>query len=47
MSEIRTKFHADPSTIYHIIKKNKIPTKKVGSFVYAPKNLIDKIFAGQ
>ena len=30
--------------IYLVIKKNKIPTKKVGSFVYAPKNLIDKIF---
>ena len=47
ISEISTKFRADPSTIYLVIKKNKIPTKKVGSFVYAPKNLIDKIFAGQ
>ncbi len=47
ISEISTKFRADPSTIYLVIKKNKIPTKKVGSFVYAPKNLIDKIFVGQ
>lgn len=47
ISEISAKFSANPSTIYHVIKKNKIPTKKVGSFVYAPKNLIDNIFAGQ
>jgi excisionase family DNA binding protein len=41
ISEISTKF-ADPSTIYLVIKKNKIPTKKVGSFVYAPKILLTK-----
>ncbi|MEG1036247.1 MULTISPECIES: helix-turn-helix domain-containing protein [Weeksellaceae] len=45
ITEISEKFNADPSTIYHIIKRNKIPTKKVGSFVYVPKVEIDKIFA--
>lgn len=47
ISEISSKFHADPGTITNLIKRNKIPTKKVGSFVYVPKNLIDKIFDGK
>ncbi|WP_228448826.1 helix-turn-helix domain-containing protein [Chryseobacterium mulctrae] len=47
ISEISSKFHADPGTVTNLIKRNKIPTKKVGSFVYVPKNLIDKIFAGK
>ena len=47
ISQISEKFNADPSTVYNVIKRNKIPTKKVGSFVYAPKVEIDKIFAGK
>jgi excisionase family DNA binding protein len=47
ITEISTKFHADPSTVYNAIKRNKIPTKQVGSFVYVPKDLIDKIFEGK
>ncbi len=47
ISEISSKFHADPGTVTTLIKRNKIPTKKVGSFVYVPKNLIDKIFDGK
>ena len=47
ISEISAKFHADPGTVNSVIRRNKIPTKKVGSFVYAPKNLIDKIFDGK
>ncbi len=47
ISEISSKFHADPATVNRVIKRNKIPTKQVGSFVYVPKNLIDKIFAGK
>ncbi|MEG2103120.1 MAG: helix-turn-helix domain-containing protein [Flavobacterium sp.] len=47
ISEVSAKFRADPATVYNVIKRNKIPTKKVGSFVYVPKNLIDKIFDGK
>lgn len=47
ISEISSKFHADPGTVTNLIKRNKIPTKKVGSFVYVPKSLIDKIFEGK
>lgn len=47
ISEVIEKFNANPSTVSNVIKRNKIPTKKVGSFVYVPKNLIDKIFDGK
>lgn len=47
ISEISEKFKADPSTVSNAIKRNKIPTKKVGSFVYVPKAEIDKIFANK
>lgn len=47
ISEISEKFHADPGTVTNVIKRNKIPTKKVGSFVYVPKTEIDKIFANR
>ena len=47
ISEISAKFHADPGTVNSVIRRNKIPTKQVGSFVYVPKDLIDKIFDGK
>ena len=47
ISEVSSKFGANPSTVSNAIKRNKIPTKKVGSFVYVPKNLIDRIFDGK
>lgn len=47
LSEVSKKFNANPSTVTSVIKKNNIPKKKVGSFVYVPKKLIDKIFDGK
>ncbi|MBT2415951.1 helix-turn-helix domain-containing protein [Streptomyces sp. ISL-12] len=47
ISEISAKYRADPGTVNNVIRRNKIPTKQVGSFVYVPKNLIDKIFDGK
>ena len=47
ISEISEKYHADPGTVNSVIRRNKIPTMQVGSFVYVPKNLIDKIFDGK
>ncbi len=47
INEVSEKFNANPSTVSNSIKRNKIPTKKVGSFVYVPKRLIDKIFDGK
>ena len=45
ITEASQKFHADPSTIYKAIKRYNIPTKKVGSFVYVPKTLMDNILS--
>lgn len=47
ISEASAKFNADPGTVLKAIKKHKIPTKKVGSFVYVPKVLINQIFDPQ
>lgn len=47
LSEISKKFNADPSTVSSVIRKNNIPKKKVGSFVYVPKKQIDEIFDGK
>lgn len=44
LSEITEKYKANPSTVSNLIKRNKIPTKQVGSFVYVPKRYIDEIF---
>ncbi|WP_124640152.1 helix-turn-helix domain-containing protein [Amniculibacterium aquaticum] len=47
LSEVSKKFNTNASTVSSIIKKNNIPKRKVGSFVYVPKKLIDKIFANK
>lgn len=44
LSEVSKKFNANPSTVSNAIRKNNIPKKKVGSFVYVPKKQIDEIF---
>ncbi|WBV54145.1 helix-turn-helix domain-containing protein [Chryseobacterium gambrini] len=47
LSEVSQKYNANPSTVSGIIRKNNIPKKKVGSFVYVPKKRIDEIFDGK
>lgn len=47
LSEVSEKYSANPSTVSSAIRKNNIPKKKVGSFVYVPKKLIDEIFDGK
>ncbi|HFK5581037.1 DNA-binding protein [Elizabethkingia anophelis] len=47
LSEISSKFNANPSTVSSVIRKFSIPKKQVGNFVYVPKDQIDKIFAGK
>lgn len=47
LSEVSAKYNANPSTVSSVIRKFNIPKKKIGSFVYVPKNLIDKIFDGK
>jgi excisionase family DNA binding protein len=47
IGEITEKFGVSPSTVSNTIRRNSIPKKQVGKFVYVPKEAIDKIFANK
>jgi excisionase family DNA binding protein len=47
IGEITEKFGVSPSTVSNTIRRNSIPKKQVGKFVYVPKEEIDKIFANK
>ena len=44
IGEVEKKFGVGNKTLYEIIKRNKIPKLKVGSYTYVPKSRIDEIF---
>ena len=44
IGEITEKFGVSPSTVSNTIRRNSIPKKQIGKFVYVPKNEINKIF---
>jgi excisionase family DNA binding protein len=45
IGEITEKYGVSPSTVSNAIRRNSIPKKQIGKFVYVPKVEIDKIFA--
>ncbi len=45
IGEITEKFGISPSTVNKTIRKNSIPKKQIGKFVYVPKVEIDRIFS--
>jgi len=47
IGEITDKFGVSPATVSNVIRRNSIPKKQVGKFVYVPKVEIDKIFANK
>ena len=47
IGEITEKFGVSPSTVSNTIRRNSIPKKQIGKFVYVPKIEIDKIFANK
>ncbi len=47
INEISEKFGVSLSTVDKTIRRNSIPKRQVGKFVYVPKEQIDKIFAGK
>jgi hypothetical protein len=47
IGEITEKFGVSPSTVSNAIRRNSIPKKQIGKFVYVPKVEIDKIFANK
>ena len=47
IGEITEKFGISPSTVSNAIRRNSIPKKQIGKFVYVPKEEIDKIFVNK
>lgn len=47
IAEVSEKYKVSPSTVENVIRRNSIPKRQVGRFVYVPKEQIDKIFAGK
>ncbi len=47
INEISQKYGVSLSTVDNVIRRNSIPKRQVGNYVYVPKEQIDKIFAGK
>lgn len=47
IAEVSEKFGVSLSTVSNTIRRNSIPKRQVGKFVYVPKDQIDKIFASR
>ncbi len=45
IAEVSEKFGVSPSTVSNTIRRNSIPKRQVGKFVYVPKEQIDKVFS--
>lgn len=44
IGQIAKKFHINEGTVLTHIRRNSIPTRQVGSYVYVPKSEIDKLY---
>jgi len=47
IGEITERFGVSPSTVSNTIRRNSIPKKQIGKFVYVPKVEIDKIYSNK
>ncbi|MHB9055872.1 MAG: helix-turn-helix domain-containing protein [Paludibacteraceae bacterium] len=47
IGEVSKKYGISDSTVNKAIRKNGIPRKQIGKFVYVPKSLIDDLFGGK
>ena len=47
INEISEKYKGSLSTVDKIIRRNSIPKRQIGKYVYVPKEQIDKIFASR
>ena len=47
IGEVSEKYGVSLSTVSNIIRRNSIPKREIGKFVYVPKDMIDKILAGK
>ena len=47
INEISQKYGVSLSTVDNVIRRNSLPKRQIGNYVYVPKELIDKAFAGK
>ena len=47
ITEVSEKFGVSPSTVNKSIRRNSIPRRQVGKFVFVPKEQIDRIFSNK
>ncbi|MCW0482368.1 helix-turn-helix domain-containing protein [Gaoshiqia sediminis] len=47
IAEVSEKFGVSPSTVNKTIRRNSIPRRQFGKFVYVPKEQIDRIFSSK
>jgi len=47
ITEVSEKFGVSPSTVNKTIRRNSIPRRQVGKFVFVPKEQIDRIFSNK
>jgi excisionase family DNA binding protein len=47
ITEVSEKFGVSPSTVNKTLRRNSIPRRQVGKFVYVPKEQIDRIFSNK
>lgn len=47
INEISEKYGVSLSTVDNVIRRNSLPKRQVGNYVYVPKELIDQIFASK
>jgi len=45
IGEVSEKFGVSPSTVNKIVRRNGIPRRQIGKFVFVPKDQIDKLFS--
>lgn len=45
INEVSEKFGVSPSTVSNVIRRNSIPKRQEGKYVYVPKVLIDNVFS--
>ena len=44
IGQIAKEFHINEGTVLTHIRRNSIPTRQIGSYVYVPKSEIDKLY---
>ena len=47
IGEVCEKYHINDSSVWTHVRKYSIPSRKIGNFVYVPKEAIDKLYKSE